>query len=279
MAKHSTAKSAKKSRKPTQAERADRHVLYQKAVQDTGFEFEFVDATFKRLRGRTAHSLREDFCGTAAMCCEWVRQRRDNRAIGVDLDSDVLLWGREHNLAALKPAELRRVTLIEGNVLTVEPEPVDLLLAMNFSYQCFKDRATLRRYFERARAGLVDDGVLIMDAFGGYDAYREMTERTDHKKFTYIWDQHRYDPVTGDMTCHIHFAFPDGSKLKKAFTYEWRLWSLPELQELLYEAGFRRVTVYWQGTEEGTNEGNGVFEPAEHGEADPAWICFISAEK
>ena len=279
MAKHSTAKSAKKSRKPTQAERADRHVLYQKAVQDTGFEFEFVDATFKRLRGRTAHSLREDFCGTAAMCCEWVRQRRDNRAIGVDLDPDVLEWGRAHNLAELKPAEARRVTLIEGNVLTVEPEPVDLLLAMNFSYQCFKDRATLRRYFERACAGLVDDGVLIMDAFGGYDAYREMTERTEHKKFTYIWDQHRYDPVTGDMTCHIHFAFPDGSKLKKAFTYEWRLWSLPELQELLYEAGFRRVTVYWQGTEEGTNEGNGVFEPAEHGEADPAWICFISAEK
>lgn len=279
MAKHSTAKSAKKSRKPTQAERADRHVLYQKAVQDTGFEFEFVDATFKRLRGRTAHTVREDFCGTAAMCCEWVRQRRDNRAIGVDLDPDVLAWGREHNLAELKPAELRRVTLIEGNVLTVEPEPVDLLLAMNFSYQCFKDRATLRRYFKRAHAGLVDDGVLIMDAFGGYDAYREMTERTQHKRFTYIWDQYRYDPVTGDMTCHIHFAFPDGSKLKKAFTYEWRMWSLPELQELLYEAGFQRVTVYWQGTEEGTNEGDGIFEPAEHGEADPAWICFVSAEK
>ena len=279
MTKHSAAKSSKKARKPTQAERADRHVLYQKAVQDTAFEFEFVDTTFKRLRGRTAHTLREDFCGTAAMCCEWVRQRRGNYAVGVDLDDAVLEWGREHNLAALKPGEQRRLTLIEGNVLTVEPEPVDLLLAMNFSYQCFKDRATLRHYFERARAGLVEDGVLIMDAFGGYDAYREMTERTEHKKFTYIWDQHRYDPVTGDMTCHIHFAFPDGSKLKKAFTYEWRLWSLPELQELLCEAGFRRVTVYWQGTEEGTNEGNGIFEPAEHGEADPAWICFISAER
>lgn len=277
--RHSTAKPSKKTRKPSQAERADRHVLYQKAVQDTGFEFDFVDTTFKRLRGRRARLLREDFCGTAAMCCEWVRQRRDNRAIGVDLDPDVLTWGREHNLAELTPAQRRRVQLIEGNVLAVAPEPVDLLLAMNFSYQCFKDRATLRRYFERARAGLADDGVLIMDAFGGYDAYREMTERTDHKKFTYIWDQHHYDPVTGHMTCHIHFAFPDGSKMKNAFSYEWRLWSLPELQELLYEAGFQRVIVYWQGTEEGTNEGNGVFEPAEHGDADPAWICFISAEK
>ena len=277
--KHPAVKASKKSGKPTQAERADRHILYQKAVQDTEFEFEFADATFRRLRGRTAHKLREDFCGTAAMCCEWVKRRRDNHAIGVDLDAAVLDWGRVHNLAELKPAERRRVHLIEGNVLDVALEPVDLLLAMNFSYQCFKDRATLRRYFERARAGLVEDGVMILDVFGGYDAIREMTERTEHKKFTYIWDQHRYDPVTGEILCHIHFSFPDGSKLKKAFTYDWRLWSLPELQEILREAGFQRVTVYWQGTEEGTNEGNGVFEPAEHGDADPAWICFISAEK
>lgn len=277
--KHPTAKPSKKSRKPTQAERADRHILYQKSVQDTGFEFEFVDATFKRLRGRRARRLREDFCGTAAMCCEWVRQRRDNHAVGVDRDPDVLGWGREHNLTSLKPSEQRRVSLVEGDVLSVALEPAELLLAMNFSYQCFKDRAMLRRYFESVHRGLTDDGVFIMDAFGGYDAFREMTERTDHKKFTYIWDQHRYDPVTGEMLCHIHFAFPDGSKLKRAFTYEWRLWTLPELQEILREAGFQRVTVYWQGTEEGTNEGNGVFEPAERGEADPAWICFISAEK
>ena len=275
----SNAKNAKKSHKPTQADRADRHRLYQKAVQDTGFEFEFVDATFKRLRGRVPQTLREDFCGTAAMCCEWVRQRSTNHAIGVDLDHEVLAWGREHNLAKLKPAEQRRVTLVEGNVLSVELAPVDLLLAMNFSYQCFKDRGTLRGYFERARAGLVDDGVLILDVFGGYDAIREMTERTKHKKFTYIWDQHRYDPVTGEILCHIHFAFPDGSKMKRAFTYDWRLWSLPELQELLSEAGFQRVTVYWQGTDEETGEADGVFEPATQGDADPAWICFISAEK
>ena len=272
-------KSSRKSHKPSQAERADRHKLYQKAVQDTGFEFEFVDETFKRLRGRTALTLREDFCGTAAMCCEWVGKRKTNRALGVDLDTEVLVWGRDNNLAKLKPAEQRRVTLIEGNVLDVELEPVDLLLAMNFSYQCFKDRATLRRYFERARAGLVDDGVLIMDVFGGYEAQREMTERTEHKKFTYIWDQNRYDPVTGEIRCYIHFSFADGSKMKRAFTYDWRLWSLPELQELLTEAGFKRVTVYWQGTDEDTGEANGVFEPATQGDADPAWICYIAAEK
>jgi len=276
---HPNAKSTKKDHKPTQADRADRHKLYQKAVQDTGFEFEFVDTTFKQLRGRVPKLLREDFCGTAAMSCEWVRQRSTNRAIGVDLDAEVLAWGREHNLAKLKPAEQRRVTLVEGNVLSTHVAKADLLLAMNFSYQCFKDRKTLRHYFERARAGLVDDGVMFLDVFGGYEAQREMTEHTEHKKFTYIWDQHRYDPVKGEILCHIHFAFPDGSKMKRAFTYDWRLWSLPELQELLTEAGFKRVTVYWQGTDEETGEADGVFKPATQGDADPAWICFVSAEK
>ena len=277
--KTSAIPSKKKSRKPTQAERADRHKLYQQAVQDTEFEFEFVDATFKRLRGRTAHILREDFCGTGNMCCEWVRRRTTNHAFGLDLDPEVLDWGRRENIGALKPGQQRRVELVEGNVLTTDLEPVDLILAMNFSYQCFQDHETLRQYFERVRDGLVDDGVLIIDSFGGYDAFREMRERTDHKRFTYIWDQAHYDPITGESQCHIHFSFPDGSKLKRAFSYTWRLWTLPELQELLYEAGFKRVIVYWQGTDEETGEADGIFEPAEHGEADPAWICFISAEK
>lgn len=269
----------KKSHKPTQAERADRHKLYQKAVQDTEFEFEFVDQTFKRIRGRTAHRLREDFCGTANMCCEWVSRRRDNNAIGVDLDAEVLAWGRENNLSRLKASEQQRLTLVEGDVLEVQLAPVELTLAMNFSYQCFKTRDKLRTYFEKVRAGLDKEGVFIMDAFGGYEAMREMREKTEHKRFTYIWDQHHYDPVTGEMRCHIDFHFPDGSKLKRAFVYDWRLWTLPELQELLYEAGFQNVTVYWQGTDEETGEGDGIFEPTEHGEADPAWICFLSAEK
>lgn len=260
------------------AERADRHKLYQKAVQDTDFEFEFVDETFKKLRGRTAIRLREDFCGTAKMSCEWASRRSSNISIGVDLDPDVLAWGRENNLAKLSASDQKRVSLIEGNVLTVELEPADLILAMNFSYQCFKDRDTLRTYFKRVHAGLGNDGVFIMDAFGGSEAISEMREKTEHKRFTYIWDQDKYDPVTGEILCHIDFAFPDGSKLKRAFTYDWRLWTLPELQEVLREAGFAKVTVYWQGTDE-EGEGDGNFQPTEHGDADPAWICFLVSEK
>ncbi|MGH9640770.1 MAG: class I SAM-dependent methyltransferase, partial [Bryobacteraceae bacterium] len=62
------------------------------------------------------------------------------------------------------------------------------------------------------------------------------------------------------------------------FSYEWRLWTLPEIREVLAEAGFSRTTVLWQGTDEKTGEGAGEFVPAQRGEADPAWIAYIQAE-
>lgn len=266
------------AKRPRKADLVDRHALYERSVQNTDHEYDFLNTAFRRLRGRTAHRLREDFCGTAQMSCEWVRRRPANQASGVDLDATVLQWSTAHNVAKLPPSARRRLQLLQADVLTVRAPPADIVIAMNFSYQIFKTRDVLRSYFEHARQGLVKDGVFFLDAFGGYDALREMRERTEHRGFTYVWDQARYDPITGNILCHIHFTFPDGSRLNEAFTYDWRLWSLPELQELLLEAGFKRVTVYWQGTDR-RGEPNGVFEPATTGESDPAWIAFISAEK
>ena len=121
--------------------------------------------------------------------------------------------------------------------------------------------------------------MLFIDAFGGHESYRETKEKTRYKNFTYYWHQAKYDPITGYMLCYIHFKFKDGSWLKRAFSYEWRLYTLPELQEILYEAGFKNVIVYWEGTDEESGEGNGEYSPAEHGEDDPAWIVYLSAEK
>lgn len=261
------------------AQRADRHRLYEEAVQDTATEYRFVSKNFRKLRGRRAERMREDFCGTANMCCEWVRRRGGNTAIGVDIDPQVLAWGRENNLARLKPAQRMRVTLLQGDVRRVEAPPVDVVLEMNFSYMLFTERDTLRAYFRSVREALVDDGVMFLDLFGGYEAFQELKEKRKCKGFTYIWEQARYNPITGDMRCHIHFAFPDGSRMKKAFSYDWRLWTLPEIRELLDEAGFSKVTVYWEGIDKDSGEGNGRYKPATRGDADPGWIVFISAEK
>lgn len=263
----------------TLADKSDRHELYEASVQDPESELEFVAETFEEVTGRRLKRIREDFCGTANTACYWVASGKDHEAVGVDLDGEVLEWGTEHHVAALEASARQRIELIEEDVLTVETEPVDALLAMNFSYYLFTSRDLLRAYFERARQALVDDGILFLDSFGGYDAHRELEETTEYDDFSYIWDQASFDPINHYMTCQIHFEFPDGSRLDRAFEYHWRLWTLPEIRELLLEAGYSSATIYWEGTDEETGEGNGIYEPAESGEADAGWICYLVAQK
>jgi SAM-dependent methyltransferase len=263
----------------TMAERADRHRLYERSVQDAEAELDFVDDTFRALRGRAATRLREDFCGTGCVAAHWTQRRRANVAIGVDLDPEVLAWGREHHLRRLLPAQQARVTLRQGDVMSTRTPAQDIVLAMNFSYWIFKARAALRAYFETVRRTLVADGVFFLDVFGGSDAFRVLQEKRDLRGFTYVWDQAAYNPVTADLRCHIHFRFPDGSRLQEAFTYEWRLWTLPEIRELLAEAGFKRSIVYWQGWDDELQDATGEFTAVETAEPDAGWIAYLAALK
>lgn len=262
------------------ASNADPRKLYEEAVQSVDAEIGFVDRTFRKLRGRTATRLREDFAGSAASACEWVRTRRANTAVAVDLDPDVLEWGRRHNVQALPEEARGRITLMSRDVRDPLPAArgVDIVLAMNFSYWVFKAREDLRGYFRSVRRSLVKDGVLFMDFYGGTDAGNVLRERRRCKGFTYVWDQAKYNPITGDMHCRIHFEFRDGTVLRNAFEYHWRLWSLPEVRELLAEAGFARSTVYWEG-DDGNGGGNGVFRPSTKGEVCRSWIAYLVAEK
>jgi SAM-dependent methyltransferase len=270
----------KHSRKSvTMSAKADKHALYELSVQDVSHEYDFINKTFRDIRGHNAHTLREDFCGTAKMSCEWVGNNSKNTAVGVDIDPEVLAWGKKNNVSKLKSDARKRVTLLQNDVIRAKTKPAQIILAMNFSYQLFKQRGTLKKYFKAVHKSLADDGVFFLDAFGGYEAYSETSEKTKHKGFTYIWEQETYNPITGDMTCHIHFHFPDKSRMRKAFTYEWRLWTLPEIRELLAEANFSNVTVYWEGTDEETGEGNGKYSPSLQGDADPSWVCYLTAEK
>jgi len=273
----------KKKKKIPQAETADRHLCYEQSVQCAEAEIDFVTTTFKQLRKRDVRELREDFCGTATVCCDFVARHEDNHAYGVDLDTDVLHWGREHRVNALTSEQALRVSLIEDNVLTAKTPKVDALLAMNFSYWLFKEREDLVNYFKIARESLKDDGIMFLDAFGGYESFQELEEEReiddDDAGFTYVWDQASFNPINNSMICHISFHFNDGSVMKNAFTYDWRMYTLPEIRDILKDAGFKKSTIYWEGWDEDEEEGNGVYEPAEHGEADPGWVVYITAEK
>jgi hypothetical protein len=258
---------------------SDRHQLYEESVQSPDEESAFIDRVFRSLRGRTPALLREDFCGTHFLSGTWVKRRAGNRAVGFDLDTSVLAWGRARRAAQLKPAQLARLDMRRGDVRSARSEPVDVLAAFNFSYFLFKTRADLVGYFRHARTQLKRDGVMMLDCYGGYESFSEQTEERDLDGFTYQWQTERYDPVTGDVLNHIHFVFPDGSRLRKAFTYDWRLWTIPEIRECLAEAGFRRTHVYWEGTDHATGEGDGVFRKTQVGEACGGWIAYLAAEK
>ncbi len=272
------ARSSVKKGKWRTAATSDKHELYELSVQEPEAEIEFIHKVWKERRRRVPRSLREDFCGTAAMSTAWVKHRATNTAIGVDIDQSVLDWGTAHHVSRLTPAQRKRLTLVRGDVMTVQTPKVDTVLAMNFSYFLFKTRPLLRKYFERVHRALAPDGIFILDAYGGSDSFAEMEEERHLDGFTYVWDQNKYNPITGDVVNHIHFRFPDGTQIKKAFTYDWRLWTLPEIQELLVEAGFRNVDVYWEGTDK-RGEGNGEFSATRQGEACPGWIAYIVGER
>jgi cyclopropane fatty-acyl-phospholipid synthase-like methyltransferase len=171
-----------------------------------------------------------------------------------------------------------RVDLVAADVRTVQTETVDILVAFNFSYWFIKQRAEMLEYFRSVRASLKKDGLFFLDVFGGSDAYTECKEKTKHGAFTYVWEQASYEPISGDYVCYIHFRFRDGSRIKRAFRYDWRFWTLPELRDLLSEAGFSRSHVYWEGEDE-DGEPSGEYYRAEKGENDLAWVCYLVAER
>jgi hypothetical protein len=260
---------AKKRKPELTAKTADKHDLYQRSVQSADFEIDFFHRVFKKQRARTALTLREDFCGTALLSSAWVASNRERTAVGVDIDSNVLAWGDAHNVQPLGAASTR-VTLLQQDVRASGRQRFDIVNAMNFSYWVFKTRDELRDYFKRARKSLVADGIFFVDLYGGWDAQQPMpAPRKIRGGFTYIWDQVSFDPITHDVVNYIHFEFKDGSRLRRAFTYEWRFWSLPEIKELLLEAGFSEVIVHW--------EKNDNYRPATRAENQPGWLAFLAA--
>ncbi len=272
-------KRKKKRKHKLTARKADKHLLYELSVQAPEIDARFLTRYYKKLTGRAARTFREDFCGTAALSCWWVRLHSENRAIGVDLDAATLKWARDHKVSELNEDQHQRVRLIRNNVLAVQSPKVDIVAAMNFSYSVFKTRRLMQEYTRNAYRSLKPHGILVMDAWGGSDTMVETQDRRRQHGFTYVWDQIDFDPVSHDTLCKIHFEFRDGTRMRNAFVYDWRLWTLPEMQEIMSEAGFHDVHVLWEGTDRETGEGNGRFRRCTRGGDEDAWIAYVVGRK
>jgi len=258
---------------------ADKFELYEQSVQCPESEIDFVDEQFKTLRKRDASHLREDFCGTAQNCIEWISRRKSNIAIGIDLDKEVISWCKVNKLDKLRKSQLEKINLIHGDVLNVKTDKQDLILATNFSYWCFKERCQLARYFSNVSDCLVEDGVFVLDCYGGYDTYKILSETTEYPGFTYVWEQADFNPVNNHQICHIHYKFSDKSQLDRAFTYNWRVWSIREIREILADSGFSQSLVFWQNWDDDVDEAANDFHVCEKADPDAGWIAYVVALK
>jgi SAM-dependent methyltransferase len=256
----------------------DKYELYRRSVQSPEDDVVFLRNTYRELKKKEPKLLREDFCGTFLLSTEWVKLHKNYHAIGLDLDPEPIEYGKSHYLSRLKPEQQKRIQILEKNVLEPGLPSVDLAIAMNFSYFIFKKRETLKNYFYNVFKSLKKDGVFIIDLFGGSLCADENEEVTKYKNFNYYWDQVSFDPVSHHALFHIHFKPKGMKKQERVFTYDWRMWSIPELRELLTECGFKKTHVYWEGTLK-NGSGDGHFTRTEKGEACLAWVAYIAAEK
>jgi SAM-dependent methyltransferase len=234
---------------------------------------------YERLRpGRHPVFLREDFAGTSAESVAWVLLQSGRRAIAVDFDGPTLEWARLRAVRLLGSLA-SEIRFVQGDFRSVAPPevpPADIILALNYSILYQHEREELLSYLRHAFNGLSQNGILVLNLFGGTAAVQPGTTRrrvtpkprlsteSPIPAFEYLWEVRNYDGTSQRLDCRIHFKVPHSSapngtrEIRDAFTYDWRLWTVHELVEACRQAGFSDVQV-WRHTYDPTKGATGVF--------------------
>ncbi|KAK5668528.1 hypothetical protein QVD99_005543 [Batrachochytrium dendrobatidis] len=186
--------------------------------------------------------LLEDFCGTCVLADAWCKQHVTNTAIGIDNDPAVTAYARSQTLIH---SHSSRVSVWTGDVLDPtlfmeKNKQVDMIAALNYGVFYFHKRHDLIKYLKRCLVGLKPGGVLIADCFGGARVFSSQGRLFKRRiaDFTYFFEQTPINPLTNKLGVRLHFRFDDGSWLKNAYTYVFRVYSITEIQEAMEEAGF-----------------------------------------
>jgi SAM-dependent methyltransferase len=249
--------------------------LYENSVQSSAWQMRYLPLFHKRFTGKVPTSMREDFCGTGRISCDWVKKSPSHRALGLDLDVTTLEYADRVNRSALSTAQRDQVSFVRQNVLQATREKFDVIGAHNFSFFIFHERKDLLRYAKAAYASLKPKGTFFLEMAGGEDfvtpgSGTEIVKVPDIGRVKYTWEQHPYDPVTKLADYAIHFKLPNGRVLADAFTYHWRLWEIREVREILLEAGFRDTKVLWP-----TDETMTEYIEVENGDDCEVWLAYV----
>lgn len=222
----------------------DKYELYLKAVQDPEGIVDFIENECRKKYRLKPKTFGEDFCGTFALSCAWVSRDNKKKAVAVDLSQEPIQYGMRHYASELSEDERKRLTVLQSDVRHPKLPKVDVICAFNFSYFVFKQRADLLAYFKNCKKRLGAQGVLFLDMFGGSEIMHRNCDEIKFGKYIYYWDQMGFDPLTHEAKFYIHFKKQGTKKrLERAFRYDWRVWTIPEVRDLLTEAGFRKILV------------------------------------
>lgn len=258
---------------------ADKHLLYEWSVQDAEDAVKFTVEQYQRRHGRPPEVLREDFCGTALVSSRWVKGHPERRAIGLDLDGATLQWARQHNLKPLGK-DRQRVELRQCDVRTVTKPKADVVQAFNFSYFLLHPLAELIDYFRAVRQSLAPGGIFLLDCYGGWENQKRYKERRTVESpdgtFGFVWEHADFNAIDDRTQCYIHFEFKNGKRWKKAFSYDFRLYSLADVRDALLAAGFTNIEVLWDFEED--DDGDCDYRPTTHAENCPGWIAYVIAD-
>lgn len=260
-----------------------KHDLYEICVQSPEHLVPFLRA----VHGGEPRVLGEDFAGTAALSRLWAESDPRAHAIAVDLDADALRYHAEHD----------RVSRRVENVIDVD-DHADVIFVGNFSIGYWHTRAELVAYLGHVRGRLSSPGVFVCDTYGGESAFLLGDVHRDHwipprknsddrfgehagKRVRYTWEQRHADPLTGMVTDVLHFRVESGGTIEQeifdAFTYEWRLWSVPELRDAMLEAGFASTDVYAKTGDAIDEDGKVYVLPVEDPEElDDSFIVLVA---
>ncbi len=256
----------------------DKYKLYTEAVQSPDYDAGFLRTLYRKISGDQPKMLREDFCGTHTLAQAWVMLGSDMRASGVDIDPEAIAYGASRCQMELSQAQRARLKIIEGDVLKSPLPKADVACAFNFSYFCFHSRKTLVSYFTRVHRSLKPKGIFVVDIFGGPEHGESSIENRRLPGFRYSFEQDSFDPISNRARFHIHLQPRGGRMHKRVFTYDWRMWSIPEVRDAMSDAGFKNTLVYWEGT--GRNgRGSGRYYRREKGDPCQVWTAYVIGER
>lgn len=249
--------------------------LYEWCVQAPELQARFLRA----LHPGSPRILIEDFCGPASIARAWCLLDARFRALGIDRDTEPLTHAaRRASEQGIGRPQFRGV---RADVRRAK-EKGDIIAAFNFAVCELHVRKDLLAYLRRARLRLKQRGIFACDLYAGRDAFRPsrstVTRTTPAGPVRYTWEQRSADVLAARVENAIHFRLLRGKEMRDAFVYDWRLWSIAELRDALFEAGFASSEVHLSYGEAIDADGNPVPVAAAPGDAlDENFVAYVVA--